>query len=296
MSRTERIIPRTTIFAALATAILFAGWGLLRSHECDVLRDDGQMEDAFNCHLRHADRGTPHDQFWAGVMLHQGWGVDQDDWESLYWLKRSASQHLASAETLLGKIFMDGNGVDADQELAVRWFRRAAEQDDTVAQLSLAGAYLAGRGVPTDKARAVYWVRKAAETGNAEAQFQLGVAYAKGDGVARSIDLSVHWMLKAGRNDHLVAQHNLGHAYTFGAGPLDKDQHKAVNWYRRAAAAGLARAQRELGERYLYGNGVATTRTTGIMWLRKAQSQGITLEAPFVELVRTTAAKSGKGA
>ena len=55
---------------------------------------------------------------------------------------------------------------------------------------------------------------------------------------------------------------------------VQKDDAKAVEWYRKAVAQGEPYAQNNLGLCYEYGTGVPHDRTKAVEWYRKAAAQG----------------------
>ncbi|MCQ2395146.1 MAG: hypothetical protein MJ249_12760 [Kiritimatiellae bacterium] len=69
------------------------------------------------------------------------------------------------------------------------------------------------------------------------------------------------------------AQCNLGMMYEYGRG-VKKDEKQAVEWYRKAADAGDARAQCNLGVMYDQGRGVEKDEKQAVEWFRKAAAAG----------------------
>lgn len=61
--------------------------------------------------------------------------------------------------------------------------------------------------------------------------------------------------------------------YENGAG-VEKDYSIAAQWYRKAAAKGLAEACRNLGSIYLWGNDVDKDNMEAAKWLYKAAQKG----------------------
>jgi TPR repeat protein len=55
---------------------------------------------------------------------------------------------------------------------------------------------------------------------------------------------------------------------------VEKDAVQAVQWYRKAAVQGNARAQYTLGTMYINGKGVQQNEHEGAMWWQKAADQG----------------------
>ena len=61
--------------------------------------------------------------------------------------------------------------------------------------------------------------------------------------------------------------------YAKGTG-VAQSYEKAVEWYRKAAEQGLARAQYNLGCMYENGTGVAQSYEKAVEWYQKAADQG----------------------
>ena len=66
---------------------------------------------------------------------------------------------------------------------------------------------------------------------------------------------AVRWYTRAAQAGHASAQSNLGYCYEHGTG-VTADAREAVCWYTRAAEAGYASAQYNLGVCYQNGTGV----------------------------------------
>jgi len=66
----------------------------------------------------------------------------------------------------------------------------------------------------------------------------------------------------------------LGVTYYTGKG-VPKDSAQAVQWYRRAAEQGYAKAQYNLGLLYRNGDGVPKELVTAYMWFSLVAGQGI---------------------
>jgi hypothetical protein len=71
-------------------------------------------------------------------------------------------------------------------------------------------------------------------------------------------------------------QTQLGFAYTFGEAMdyLPMDVAAGYKWFRRAAEAGDAEAQAQVGDSLIQGRGVAADRAEGLRWLRMAAEKG----------------------
>lgn len=74
-------------------------------------------------------------------------------------------------------------------------------------------------------------------------------------------------------NGDAKAQLMLGKIFYSGLG-VNKDDHKAAKWFRKAADQGLADAQYQLGLLYVEGDGVEENKGAAIDWLYLAAQQG----------------------
>ncbi|MDR0247753.1 MAG: sel1 repeat family protein [Burkholderiales bacterium] len=84
--------------------------------------------------------------------------------------RKAAEQGHATAQYILGVVYLSGWGVAQNDAEAVNWFRKAAEQGNADAQNNLGRMYANGRGVAKDDAEATKWYSKAAEQGSMEAK------------------------------------------------------------------------------------------------------------------------------
>ena len=94
-----------------------------------------------------------------------------------------------------------------------------------------------------------------------------------GEGVEKDDEKAVDWFRKAAEQDYADAQSSLAYKYAYGEG-VEENQEKAVNWYRKAADQGDADAQVMLGRRYASGIGVEKDAITSLEYLMLAYKQG----------------------
>lgn len=112
-----------------------------------------------------------------------------------------------------------------------------------------------------------------AEQGNPAAQFNLALMYRNGDGVQKDNARAVHWYRLAAMQGNAGAQSGLGFMYHDGEGVL-KDEAEAVRWYRLAAEQGDASAQYSLGVMYTNGEGVLKETALAHMWFNISSANG----------------------
>ena len=102
-----------------------------------VQRDEGEAIRLFSMALQQVQLSASDGKAWAqsdlGDYFHDGWVIDKDYRNAVYWYRRAAEQGYAPAQNILGWLYMHGHGVNPDEEMAIKWFRRAAEQGDMTA-------------------------------------------------------------------------------------------------------------------------------------------------------------------
>ena len=109
---------------------------------------------------------------------------------------------------------------------------------------------------------------------NSITQHNLGLMYAcEGKGTAQDDTKVIEWALRAAEAGNAVAQANLGLIYRDGKG-VAQDFAESAKWYRRAAEAGDADAQHNLGFMYFSGEGVEQDVRLAYMWFVLAGAQG----------------------
>ena len=99
---------------------------------------------------------------------------------------------------------------------------------------------------------------KMANSGEVEAQNKLGNMYYKGEGVSQDYQKAIEWYKKAALRGHAKAQYNLGILYN--GGKIIHDNKAAIECYEKAAKQGYAPAQCALGLIYKQFRRVETYR------------------------------------
>jgi len=111
-----------------------------------------------------------------------------------------------------------------------------------------------------------------AEKGDAEAQVNLAGCYAKGIGVVKDQTKAVEWFKKAADQGNAKAQASLGLHYLLFP---PNDYQKAAELFQKAAIQGVDIAQAYLGICFHEGFGVAKDGVKAIGWFQKAAAQGL---------------------
>lgn len=164
---------------------------------------------------------------------------------------------------------------DAPSASSLVLLRRAADANAPDCQNALGLRHWYGAGVAEDDAAAAGWFGRAARLGHAAAQRNLGFAYFRGLGVARDLNQAEHWLRRAAGQGDEIADYRLGEMFA------SRDPAEAARRYTRSAQRGYAPAQRELGDLYRLGRGVAADPAQAEVWLRKASAQD-DIEARFL--------------
>lgn len=111
---------------------------------------------------------------------------------------------------------------------------------------------------------------KSANEGNASAQNTIGECYAKGEGVEWNISQAINWWRKAAQNGNAKAQVHMGNAYEHRYYHDDTTPYngkEATKWYRMAAEQNNAEALYEMAKH-------TKDRNESIQWLKKAAEKG----------------------
>ncbi|MCJ2017145.1 hypothetical protein MKK84_06860 [Methylobacterium sp. E-065] len=151
---------------------------------------------------------------------------------------------------------------------------RAARAGYAPAQHALARAYQIGQGCLPSGAVATHWYRVAAETGHPDAQFELGLILLNKRDLSWMAGSSSAWLNHRGDQEKSLV------AALFPAGfEFDGDPAEAFAWLLRAAEAGKAEAQANVGWLRMRGIGCERDRAEAHRWLTAAAAHDISQAA-----------------
>lgn len=148
-----------------------------------------------------------------------------------------------------------------------------AEAGDTEAQYNLGVFLRDGLGGDKDIAQAKQWFAKAAAQNNPLAQNNLANLLLKE--AHPDLDTINRLFRRAAEAGSADGQFNLGLAYSQGRG-LPQDKKTAAQWYEKAAEQGHASAIYNLGVLYEHGEGVAQDLSKALYWYGKSAESGNT--------------------
>lgn len=221
-----------------------------------------------------AARGDAEAQYYLGLLLQAGTGVEQDPAGAFDWFLAASEEGNLLAQFELSKAYSRGLGTKENLQEALRWLQEAAAGGLPDAQYFLANALDSGGGMQMDKKAALDWFRRAAESGQPQAQRELGTKYLVGaEGVEPNAQEALRWLGAAAEAGDRSAMHNLGIAYVSGD-LLAQDYSKAFRWFEQASEESLGRSTFALAQLYANGTGTAQDMVKAVALFDKAAQQG----------------------
>jgi TPR repeat protein len=119
--------------------------------------------------------------------------------------------------------------------------------------------------------------------GDPAAQYALALALSRGDGVTEDDAAALEWFRKAAERGHAKACMTMSRLYFTGDG-VPQDDKLGAEWLRRAASGGSSFAQAMTGLLYMGGIGVAQDTAEAEYWL--LQSKELEAEMMLKDLKR----------
>lgn len=163
--------------------------------------------------------------------------------------------------------------------------KKAAKGGDAFSLCSLGDAYAEGEleGFRKDEKRAVRYYKEAVKAGDERASMQLGYYYYYGKAdlprdFGRYID-SMKFAAKSSDGDvAATAAFNVAVGYSLGRG-VERDDGKAVEWYKRSASWGDVCGCAALAYHYLCGRGVERSASLALLWHRRCLARAKEVDA-----------------
>ncbi|KAL2261024.1 hypothetical protein VTK26DRAFT_4786 [Humicola hyalothermophila] len=212
----------------------------------------------------------------------EGGGTRKDPLKAIQWYKRAATLGDTPAMYKVGMILLKGLlGQPRNPREAISWLKRAAERADEEnphALHELALLYESAEPndvILRDEAYAAQLFRQAAELGYKFSQFRLGCAYEYGLlGCPIDPRLSIMWYSRAAMQEEHQSELALSGWYLTGSeGVLQQSDTEAYLWARKAAMAGLSKAEYAMGYFTEVGIGVPADLEGAKRWYWRAAAQ-----------------------
>lgn len=209
-------------------------------------------------------------------------GTRKDPLKAMQWYKRAATLGDTPAMYKVGMILLKGLlGQPRNPREAISWLKRAAERadvDNPHALHELALLYESAEPndvIIRDEAYAFTLFQQAAELGYKFSQFRLGCAYEYGLlGCPVDARLSILWYSRAAMQEEHQSELALSGWYLTGSeGVLQQSDTEAYLWARKAAMAGLAKAEYAMGYFTEVGIGVPANLEDAKRWYWRAAGE-----------------------
>lgn len=209
----------------------------------------------------------------------EGGGTRKDPLKAMQWYKRAATLGDTPAMYKVGMILLKGLlGQQRNPREAISWLKRAAEAADAENPHALheLGLLYESAGpndvILRDGAYAFRLFKQAADLGYKFSQYRLGCAYEYGLlGCPIDPRLSIMWYSKAAEQGEHQSELALSGWYLTGSdNVLGQNDTEAYLWARKAAMAGLAKAEYAMGYFTEMGIGVPANMEDAKRWYWRA--------------------------
>ncbi|KAJ5263349.1 hypothetical protein N7478_010954 [Penicillium angulare] len=248
---------------------------------------EADPKEAFNLYHSAAKNGHAQSAYRVAVCCEigqeEGGGTKRDPFKAVNWYKRAAALGDTPAMYKMGMISLKGLlGQARSPREGVSWLKRAAERADeenphALHELALMYATASGNdSIVRDEAYASQLFHQAAELGYKFSQFRLGTAYEYGlMGCPADNRMSIIWYTRAAAQGEHQSELALSGWYLTGSdGVLQQSDTEAYLWARKAATAGLAKAEYAMGYFTEVGIGSAANMDDAKRWYWRAAAQG----------------------
>ncbi len=239
---------------------------------CDI-----DYERAVDCYSRAADRAYAPAVNNLGGCYYYGHGVARDRKKALELFERAALFGDANAMTRLGLCYESGVDCDKDIKKAFGYFQRAAQHNNAIAAYKTALCYESGIGVDVDFKKAFSSFELAASLGHTQAMWHAANYLSDGVGTQRDFWAAFKWYSRGAEAGHADCYLQMAHFSFKGVGTV-KNYSKAFFCYNKAFELGADRRETaiRIGVCYLRGLGVKESRAQALEWFKKAAAAGST--------------------
>ncbi|QQK44435.1 Chitin synthase activator (Chs3), putative [Penicillium digitatum] len=244
-------------------------------------------KEAFSLYHSAAKQGHAQSAYRVAVCCEigqeEGGGTKRDPLKAVQWYKRAAALGDTPAMYKMGMINLKGLlGQVRNPREGVSWLKRAADRADeenphALHELALMYQNAGGNDIIIrDEQYASQLFHQAAELGYKFSQFKLGTAYEHGlMGCPIDNRTSIIWYTRAAAQGEHQSELALSGWYLTGSeGILQQNDTEAYLWARKAATAGLAKAEYAMGYFTEVGIGSAANLDDAKRWYWRAAAQG----------------------
>lgn len=269
-----------------------------------VFGGDSDTKEAFTLYQSAAKLGHAGAAYRTAVCCEigqdEGGGTRKDPLKAIQWYKRAATLGDIPAMYKVGMILLKGLlGQPRNPREAIGWLKRAAERadaDNPHALHELGLLYESAQpndAIVRDEKYALSLFEQAAGLGYKFSQFRLGCAFEFGlMGCPVDARRSIMWYSRAAQLEEHQAELALSGWYLTGSeGVLGQSDTEAYLWARKAAVAGLAKAEYAMGYFTEVGIGIPANLEDAKRWYWRAAGMFFP-PFPFVQLLCSSRAST----
>ena len=161
----------------------------------------------------------------------------------------------ATAQTLLGRMYMEGYAVAIDGARAALWFGRAAKQGDPQAELRYGLLVFNGTYVPKDPSLGEEYIKKAVDAGVPEAYFYYGQLLLSKSDSDDALETSLSYFLKGAARGNPDSAFAASQILARGTPKRPRDDNNARKLLEAASAKDHVPAQITLAKWMVEGRG-----------------------------------------
>lgn len=232
---------------------------------------------AVECYSQAADRAYAAAVNNLGGCYYYGHGVARDRKKALELFERAALFGDTNAMTRLGLCYESGVDCEKDTKKAFGYFQRASQYNNAIAAYKTALCYESGTGVEVDFKKAFAHFELAASLGHTQAMWHTANYLSDGVGTQRDFWAAFKWYSRGAEAGHADCYLQMAHFAFKGVGTV-KNYSKAFFCYNKAFELGADRKESaiRIGVSYLRGLGVKENRAQALEWFKKAAAAGST--------------------
>lgn len=245
-----------------------------------------------------AELGYVDGQVWYGDYCMQGYGMERDSAQAVYWYKQAALQNHVGAMQVLPFYYYDANENDStilwgtkpecrdsadiqyivgaayyvkeDYENAEVWWKKAASQNQMDAILWL---YIHYDEDEKDSLTAFQYLRQAVDLEQPNALCEMGYYYLNGFIVSKDISKATEYYERGAKLGYTAAYNHLGSIYFWDKYGV-KNRQRAISYWKQGAEAGDPECQYNYGCVLKKGRGVKKDKQQAIYWFTLSAQNG----------------------
>ncbi|GAB4337073.1 MAG: hypothetical protein OHK0038_15370 [Flammeovirgaceae bacterium] len=207
-----------------------------------------------------------------GQKYEIGDGVEKDINKALDYYKQSAEQGFSKAQLILGDWYAQGRVTPQNLRLSVKNYLKAANAGEVDAIKALNQFDLTGLA----DVESFDYLFFMSSKGDAESHYKLALLYFNGkNGAPLDEHKGREMMHKAALQDHIKSILFLGHLYEKGNHYVQQNLEESYKWFRKAAYLGNDSAAFYMGVAFEEAKGIEKDDKKAIQWYLKAANAGI---------------------